>query len=132
MMEEAEMNGSPTKLPRIGWHKGFSLWWKWEEERGKTVGSAAAGRKELVRRERRKERRNRGGVGWSTDQKPVQPVIKPVQPVSTRGKPVEWPSQPIYSTYFEILPGKALITLNKYDMSNFNNKNSISHDILCI
>ena len=64
--------------------------------------------------------------------KPVQPVFMPVQPVSTRGKPVEWPTQPIYSTYFEILPGKALTTLNIYDMSNFNNKNSISHDILCI
>jgi hypothetical protein len=52
-----------------------------------------------------------------------------VQPVFI---PVEWPTQPIYSTYFEILPGKALTTINIYDMSNFNNKNSISHDILCI
>jgi hypothetical protein len=49
-----------------------------------------------------------------------------------QGKPVEWPTQPIYSTYFEILPSKALTTLNIYDMSNFNNKNSISHGILCI
>jgi hypothetical protein len=47
----------------------------------KNVGLATAGRKKLVRRERRKGRRNRGGVGWSTNPKPVQPVIKSVQPV---------------------------------------------------
>jgi hypothetical protein len=28
MMEEAEMNGSPTKLPKIGWHK----WVFWSGE----------------------------------------------------------------------------------------------------
>jgi hypothetical protein len=39
-------------------------------------------KKELVRREGRKRERNKGGAGWSTNQKPVQPVIKPVQPVS--------------------------------------------------
>jgi hypothetical protein len=50
------------------------------------VGSAAAGRKELIRRERRKGKRNRGGVGWSTNPKPVQPVIKLVQPVLRQTK----------------------------------------------
>jgi hypothetical protein len=51
--------------------------------------------------------------------------------VSTRGKPVEWPTQPIYSTCLEILPGKALTTINIWNMGNFGNKNRISHVILC-
>jgi hypothetical protein len=55
---------------------------------------------------------------------------KPVQPVSTRGKPVEWPTQPVYSTSFQILPRRAIIALSKYDMSDFNDKNDISHFIL--
>jgi hypothetical protein len=61
--------------------------------------------------------------------KPVQPVFIPVQPVSTRGKPVEWPTQPVYSTSFQILPRRAVITLSKYK-SDFNDKNVISHFIL--
>jgi hypothetical protein len=61
---------------------------------------------------------------------PVQPVFIPVQPVSTRGKPVEWPTQPVYSTTFQILPRRAIIALSKYDMSDFNDKNVISHFIL--
>jgi hypothetical protein len=56
----------------------------------------------------------------------------PVQPVFTKRKPVEWPTQPIYSTCFKILPGKALTTINICDMSNFGNKNRISHVILRI
>jgi hypothetical protein len=76
-------------------------------------------------------------AGWLTArmqrrQKPVQPVFIPVQLVFTRRKLVEWPTQPIYSTCFEILPGKALTTINICDMSNFGNKNRISHVILCI
>jgi hypothetical protein len=55
---------------------------------------------------------------------------KPVQPVSTREKPVEWPTQPVYSTSFRILPGRAIIALSKYDMSYFKDKNVISHFIL--
>jgi hypothetical protein len=53
MKEKPRENESPTKLPRIRWHKmSFDLWWKWEEER-ENVG-LAAGRSESERRERRK------------------------------------------------------------------------------
>ena len=51
-----------------------------KEKEGK-MGSATAGRKELVRMRKEEGERNRGGVGRSKDRKPVQPVIKPVQPV---------------------------------------------------
>jgi hypothetical protein len=62
--------------------------------------------------------------------KPVQPVFIPVQPVSTREKPVEWSTQPVYSTRFQILPGRAVIALSKYDMRYFKDKNDISYFIL--
>jgi hypothetical protein len=81
MMEEAEMNGSPTKLPKIGWHKWVLKWWECEGERGKCVGGI--GWEKRAGKKRREEgERNRGGAGRSIDWKPVQPVIKPVQPVS--------------------------------------------------
>jgi hypothetical protein len=47
-----------------------------------------------------------------------------------QGKPVEWPTQPVYSTSFQILPRRATIALSKYDMRDFNDKSVISHFIL--
>jgi hypothetical protein len=81
MMENAEMNGSPTKLPKIGWHKWVLKWRKCEGERRKSIGGV--GWEKGTEKKRRGEgERNTGGAGRSTDRKPVQPVIKPVQPVS--------------------------------------------------
>jgi hypothetical protein len=37
MMENAEMNGSPTNLPKMRWHK-WVLEWRKCGERGKRVG----------------------------------------------------------------------------------------------
>ena len=54
-MEKAEMNGSPTKLPKIGCHKWVLEWRKCEGERGKRVGGV--GWKEALRR--REERKGR-------------------------------------------------------------------------
>ena len=54
-MENAEMNGSPTNLPKMGWHKWVLEWRKCEGERGKRVGSVGW-KKELRRREERKGR----------------------------------------------------------------------------
>jgi hypothetical protein len=62
---------------------GFGVVKVWRRERGKCVGGV--GWEKRTEKKRREEgERNRGGVGWSTDWKPVQPIIKPVQPVSGR------------------------------------------------
>ena len=59
MMEEAEMNESPTKLPKSGWHKWVLEWRECEGERGKCVGGVdwerGAGKKRREKGERNKE-----------------------------------------------------------------------------
>jgi hypothetical protein len=39
-----------------------------------------------------------------------------------QGKTGEWPTQPVYSTSFQILPRRATIALSKYDIRDFNEK----------
>jgi hypothetical protein len=78
MMEEAEMNESPTKLPSIGCHKWVLEWWECEGERGKN-GLDGGWEKRTGKKRKEEGERNRGGADWSTNPKPVQPVIKPVQ-----------------------------------------------------
>jgi hypothetical protein len=81
-MEEAEMNGSPIKLPKIGWHKWVLEWWVCEGERERKCVGVDGWEKGTEKKRREEGERNRGGAGRSTKWKPVQPVIKPVQPVS--------------------------------------------------
>ena len=54
-MENAEMNGSPTNLPKMRWHKWVLEWRKCEGERGKRVGGVGW-KEKLGRREERKGR----------------------------------------------------------------------------
>jgi hypothetical protein len=101
LMEETERNKSSTNSQWIWWLKwdlesGVSV-----RERGKVEATAAV-RNERVKSERRKGRRKRRRWRLVSGPKLVQLVFIPVQPVFTRRKPVEWPTQPIYSTYFEI------------------------------
>jgi hypothetical protein len=55
MMEEAEISGSPTKLPKIGWHKWVLEWWECEGEREKCVGGVG-----WEKRNWEEEKRGRG------------------------------------------------------------------------